>query len=225
MLKIKPGSSLEKEKRVQYAIHKAFQLFFYCVQFLGLMKKEVYNQQPPPLNEAMVIVANHPTLIDVVMLLSIIPHATCVVKHQLKKNFFLRGVVTSAGYITNTDGSTFLENCVEKLQQGHSLIIFPEGTRSPENTLGKFKRGAARIAISSQTRILPCLIQCSPPTLMKHQKWYCIPQKPFTLSIEFLEPISTEQYYSDTEEKMPIYARNLTEILREFFLNKGKRNQ
>ncbi|WP_369678325.1 lysophospholipid acyltransferase family protein, partial [Enterococcus faecium] len=77
------------------------------------------------------IIANHPSLIDVVVLISIVRNADCVVKADLWKNPFLKGVVKATGYINNdADPEYFLNQCQQSFARGNNLIVFPEGTRS-----------------------------------------------------------------------------------------------
>ena len=97
------------------------------------------------------MLANHPSLIDVVVLISIIPNADCVVKAHLFKNPFLRGVVKNTGYISNADPEGLLVDCKKSLAAGNNLIIFPEGTRTKVGQAVKFQRGAANIALRCLT--------------------------------------------------------------------------
>lgn len=69
---------------------------------------------------------------------------------------FLGGVVRAAGYISNSDSDSLIDDCASTLKSGRSLVIFPEGSRTqPGEPLG-FKRGAAYIAMRSGHRWCPC---------------------------------------------------------------------
>jgi len=72
--------------------------------------------------------------------------------------------------------------------------LFPEGTRSRRGRqLLEFKLGAAVVAVDSGAEILPIIIQCTPPTLAKHEPWYKIPpSRPF-FSIHILAPTSVDK--------------------------------
>src|SRR3546814_9151487 len=76
------------------------------------------------------IIANHPTLIDVVLLLGYIPQTDCIVKASLFHNPFTRLPLHWAGYIGDSNPTQLVADCVATLKAGHSLMIFPEGTRS-----------------------------------------------------------------------------------------------
>ena len=78
-----------------------------------------------------------------------------------------------------------IDKCVDVLNQGNSIIIFPEGTRTPIGSkLGKFRKGAARIAIKSGCDIRPIYLTCQPRFLSKSQKWYEIPPKRVNLTLD-----------------------------------------
>ena len=62
--------------------------------------------------DGLLVLANHPTLIDVVCLISLLPNADCVVKRAVARNPFMRGPVRAAGYISNDDGAGLVDDCV-----------------------------------------------------------------------------------------------------------------
>lgn len=164
----------------------------------------------------LLILANHPTLIDVVFLISRLPNADCVVKSGLRWNPFTRGAVSTTGYVTNVDGNRFVDTCITSINEGSCLVIFPEGTRSPmQGGLQPFQRGATNVAIRGKIDITPVVIRCSPPTLRKGEKWYRVPSRRFHISMEVLPDLAIDQFTEKVTE--PIAARRLTEHLTRFF--------
>lgn len=121
------------------------------------------------------VIANHPTLIDIVFLISMIPNATCIVKAGLYRNVFTRGPVQWAGYVPNNSTDQMLADCAKELDGGASLVVFPEGSRSVAHRPLHFKRGAANIWLRTRCDIVLVTIVSDPPTLAKHEKWYQIP--------------------------------------------------
>lgn len=160
------------------------------------------------------ILANHPTLLDVVFLISLIPNANCVVKAELLKNPAMRGLVTMTGFIINSGGEQLVADACQSLDSGASLIIFPEGTRSCEGEELAFQRGAARIGLATTAPVLPVIIHCDPPTLSKQHRWYNIPAKQFVMTLRVLPQFIVQPY---REANPAIAARHLTRDLRQHF--------
>ena len=207
-----------RRERAQHArrlIRQSFRLFLRIMEVLGIMTLEVHGAERLDRDGALVL-ANHPTLIDVVALLSVLPTASCVVKQALWRNPFLGGVMRAADYISNAEGDSLVDECVRHLRDGHALVIFPEGTRSQPGKPIRFLRGASFIALKSGVPILPVLIDCSPPTLTKREKWYQIPPRRFHLRIEVLDTLDARQWVASSEAS-PLVARHLTRGLEGFF--------
>ena len=164
----------------------------------------------------LLVLANHPTLVDVVFLVSLIPDADCVVKGRLATNPFTRGPVKATGYIFNDNGAGLIEDCIASVRSGRNLVIFPEGTRTPRGELlGPLQRGAANIAVRGGLDITPVLVSCTPRTLGKGEKWYRVPSRRFHVRIEVLPDIPVAPFLSGSGEALA--ARRLTEHLGETF--------
>lgn len=123
------------------------------------------------------IVANHPTLIDVVFLIAFAPQAGCVVKHAMFRNPLTRNVVRATGYISNELTPDMIEGAAAALRDGQCLIMFPEGTRSRVGQPLDFQRGAANVALRAAAQVTPVYIRCEPITLTKGEPWYRIPSR------------------------------------------------
>src|SRR4030095_16111244 len=109
----------------------------------------------------LLILANHPTLIDIVFLMAFVKRADCIVKSKLWRNPFTHATVRAAAYVRNDDyGVRLIEDCVAAVRGGGNLIIFPEGTRTPANGSITLKRGAANIAGRAQGNITAGLVWC-----------------------------------------------------------------
>jgi 1-acyl-sn-glycerol-3-phosphate acyltransferase len=162
------------------------------------------------------VIANHPCLLDIVVLLSVLPSANCVVKTSFWKNPFVGGVVRAAGYINNDTPEEVIQECADALRAGAPLVIFPEGTRTRPDAPLKFLRGAAHIALKSAKPIIPVLMQCEPPTLRKGSAWYEIPPQPFCIRVVVKPPLDPCQL-SEAAATPNIAARKLTDALELYF--------
>jgi len=209
------GTPLERRRRAQRLIHHWFRAFLAYMRWVGLSEVHVRGAERLRGPGPQLIVANHPTLLDVVVMGSLIRELDCVVKREAWSNPFMRSVVAAAGYIPNDTGDQLVDRCVERIEQGGSLLIFPEGTRSPEGELGLFQRGAAHTALRSGQPLLPVSIRCDPPTLMRGQKWSDVPPRRMRFSIEVGDPIAPPTALAG--ETRGIAARRMTAELRDFF--------
>ncbi len=183
-------------RRMQYLIHLSFRGFVGFMNQLRLLRYSIHGESKL-LRPNQLIVANHPTLIDVVMLISRIPRTNCVVKASHWHNPVMAGPVRAAGYIPNTESAILVERCHAALDDGQSLVIFPEGTRSTPGVRPKLQRGTANIALRSGIAILPVRIRCTPSTLTKGLPWYSVPARRFHMELEVGEPIDPAPYLRD----------------------------
>lgn len=168
----------------------------------------------------LLILANHPTLIDVVLLVAQLPNADCVVKQAVARNPFMRGPVRAAGYVANSDGAGLVDDCIAAVQAGGNLVIFPEGTRSEPGQPLRLQRGAANIAVRGRLDITPVRITCSPLTLTKGQKWYRVPSRRFHVQLEVGEDIPIAPFLTgadDTPRGDALAARRVTDHLARYF--------
>ncbi len=203
------------QRRVQALIHHAFRLFAWYLTASGLIRvtwvgRERLRERP------ILVIANHPTLIDVVLLVAAMPQADCIVKTAAERHLLLRRIVRAAGYIPNDRPDAIITAGTESFRQGRSLLLFPEGTRSPSGRLGPFHRGAARIALRSGTDLVPVFITCSPPTLMKGQPWYDVPERLAHLTLTVKDPILVREQRAVRSTEAG-GARELTDFLQEFY--------
>ena len=105
----------------------------------------------------------------------------------------------------------------KSLEAGRSVIIFPEGTRSPPGGLGPFRRGAAHIALTSLCPITPIFITVDPPGLTKNRRWWHIPRQTMQMTLKVgrpLQPVSPER---QAGIRRAIAASDLTDELRVLF--------
>ncbi|WP_180042770.1 MULTISPECIES: 1-acyl-sn-glycerol-3-phosphate acyltransferase [unclassified Acinetobacter] len=208
-----------RQQRAQKVIKHSFKGFTEMMVKLGIMTYDIEGLEKLQHSQQELVIANHPTLVDVVVLIGLMEQANCVVKQALWSNPFTKGPVQSAGYILNAGSEQFIHDCVEKLRQDQaaSLLIFPEGTRTAKGELlNEFQRGAANIAIRANVPIRPVLINCTPSTLTKNEKWYHIPSQPFHIQVKVLDAIQVDDLLEDASVN-PKNVRQLNHQLHQFF--------
>ncbi len=197
-------------------IHKIFKSFVAYMVFVGICKVDIVNGELLKSARGKILIANHPSLIDVVVLISIIENADCVVKAGLWKNPFIKGVVSSLGYINNEeDPDTFIRDCQNTFKEGNNLILFPEGTRTTPGKNMVFRRGAANIALRAEVDVLPVMLYVSPTALTKELAWYQVPSKRFTFKLEVKPILEVENYLA--AETVSNSVRKLTRDLLGYY--------
>jgi len=208
-----PGDELTRTRRAQRSIHRLFQLYIRMMRFLGVLTYQIDGIEK--LQDAKLILANHPSLLDVVFLISMVPNANCVVKGQLTRNFFTRGPIKAAGYIMNEEAADVIAAAARVIDDGQALIVFPEGTRTNPSKELQFKRGAANIAIRTGSDITPILIYCVPTTLTKNERWYQIPEKRMHFRFLVRDQLKIDRYIENLSPSRG--ARNLSADLLNYF--------
>jgi 1-acyl-sn-glycerol-3-phosphate acyltransferase len=207
----------DRERRAAFAqwlVHKSFRLHVLYMTAFGVIGAEFVGVEKLAGDRGTLIVSNHPSLLDVVLLMSAMKRAQCIVKAEIWDNPFMRGVVMAAGYIRNDgDAEKLMEDCADELQAGNNLIIFPEGSRTVPGVPMKLQRGVANIAIRAKVPIRVVTINCVPASLMKGQKWYEIPavRSQFTITVHGL--IEIDNFIGDSSPS--IAARRLNVYLGE----------
>lgn len=201
-----------RKRRMQWLTHLSWRLFVWFMKTLGILTWELHGgerlRQPGRL-----IVANHPSLLDVVFLIALMPRVDCIVKPAIFTNPFMLPA-RWAGYIVNRSGEQLIGDCAATLKAGNSLLIFPEGTRTVPGRAITMKRGAAQIALAAGCEILPVTLRVSPPTLTKGEPWYRVPARPFHVDIRVGQPFDVAAW---RDLPAPLATRHLTQQLERHF--------
>lgn len=193
-------------------IHHLFRAFVGLMCGLGLCHLEVRGRERLD-RRGLLILASHPSLIDVVFLISLVRDADCIVKAALARNPFTRGPVIAAGYVFNDSGPGLIDDCVASVRSGNNLIVFPEGTRTPADVaLGRLQRGAANLAVRGGLPITPVRITCEPRMLGKGIKWWRVPPIAGTFVIEVGEDMPIADHLA-AEGAQALAARRLNDEL------------
>ena len=120
-----------------------------------------------PVTGGVLFVSNHQSNFDIPIILGFVPRDKgFIAKMELYKVPVFRTWMTNLGcvFIDRRDARQSLEalsQAAERLKEGHSLVIFPEGTRSSDGKLGRFKSGSLRLVLNSNVPIVPVTINGS----------------------------------------------------------------
>jgi len=157
-----------------------------------------------------ILVANHQSNFDIFAFLGYLPiQFRWIAKAELFRAPFMGWAMSRIGYIAIERESPkkayrSMLQAAEKVKKGISVLIFPEGTRSPDGNLQPFKKGLFLIALKSQAPILPITI-CGTARIMRKGDWRVYPGK---VQIIIDPPIETAGIPPEKEEELSTRVRN-----------------
>ena len=178
-----------------------FQFFVFLMKLLGILTVNIKNKNRLKEIHSCVVVANHPSFLDVLILFSLIPKANCIVKGTLSKTPFVNAI-GNLFFIPNTlPFETQLQDAKIGMDAGETLIIFPEGTRTIPKEPLHFKKGAARFALFADKNIQPIYIGGNEKIgIRKHDKFFSFhPTSRYHYNLEILDPITLEKFKAHPE--------------------------
>jgi len=203
-----PGSPERKRARREGFFLWTNRVFVF---YMGILRLVLFRRPPlppdlPPHGQGYIVIANHPSLVDVLLLGATLPGLTSLAKASWYRSWALGPLLRHGKHVQGPEpralsegrdreeaevDAPVLDRMVEQLRAGYPLLVFPEGSRSHERSLRRFRRGAVEAAIRAQVPIVPVFISVAPPMLMKHQPWYEVPKRGGRFTLEFLPVIPT----------------------------------
>jgi 1-acyl-sn-glycerol-3-phosphate acyltransferase len=214
VVKLVPAATHEvKRRRARAVMSAGLRLFVSFMHRGGVLTYEFHGREHLG-RPGQLVVANHPTLIDVVFLLAFMPEASCVVKKGMWRHPLTRSAVTLTEFIPNDDTASMIEGAAQALKEQQSLIIFPEGTRTRPNQPMVFHRGAANVALRAAAVVTPVYIRCEPTTLTKSEPWYRIPPRRPHFSLVVGDDLDLSSY---RHAPLPSGSRAFNEHLHQHF--------
>ncbi len=194
-----------------------YRLFWSAARASGLLRMQAQALRELADERGLVIVANHPSLLDALMLVAQLPRSFCVMKASLMRNPFLGPGALLARYIRNDCPRTMVRQAVADLRAGGQLVMFPEGTRTIGSGLHPFQGGFALIARRAHAPVQTVFIDTTSPYLGKGWPIWKLPPLPIEFSLRLgrrFEPgpdVDTwvqdiERYMTANVRQMPLHA-------------------
>ena len=161
-------------------------------------------------DEASVLVANHLSLLDILVLFRIFRHYKWVSKIENFRIPFIGWNMRLNGYIELKRGERasvvqMMRACERELENGSSVMIFPEGTRSPTGRMRRFKPGAFELAKRTQRPIVPIVLHGTSDALPKRG---FVLQGRHAISVDVLEPVRPETFADASVEELTERVRD-----------------
>ncbi len=165
-----------------------------------------------------VIISNHQSLLDILLINSLRYRFKWISKIENMKVPMLGCYLRMADYITVNRGDKeskeeMMDKSYKWLNHGTSIMMFPEGTRSVDGEIGFFRRGAFQLAISANRPILPVLIDGSGGVLPKHGLIFSTGHK---IRVRVFDPVPPESFDTDNPDILSQkFSSFMTEALKE----------
>ena len=168
------GAGAQAKDRATHALHLGMKLLMRAADALGIVELEL---PPPPreldLRKPYVMISNHPSFIDMLVILGTFSPLTCVTNGRWWRHWALGRLLRATTYIAGpgaddaADAPDTLSKMVAQLGRGLPLLVFPEGRRSLPDRLRRFRRGAVEAAVRAKVPIVPLFLVVEPPYLTK----------------------------------------------------------
>jgi 1-acyl-sn-glycerol-3-phosphate acyltransferase len=174
------------------AISSVYRGFWACAQWLGLMRIDCSALDVLSRDAGLIIAANHPSMLDALLIVSRVPRGICIMRSGLMRNPFLGAGARLARYIRNDPPRGMIRGCVSNLQAGGQLVLFPEGTRTIKSPINPFRPGITLIAHMAQVPIQTVIIESASPYLAKGWPIWRTPQFPVEFRLRLGERFAPE---------------------------------
>jgi 1-acyl-sn-glycerol-3-phosphate acyltransferase len=209
-----PGN---KSKR-RFAFHKLFMnMCKFIIYFFANVKKRIINNHNEDFSKPAIIVCNHQSYIDLALLPTLTPKMNLFTKMSVWNSFLFGKIVRLADFYPSDLGfEQSIEQVREKMKNGYSVLIFPEGTRSTTGEILRFHKGAFSLAEQLQADIIPIVL---------HGADYCLPKNDFyyresTLTLKVLDRISptddlVKGGYQEASKNICKLMRNEFQIIKK----------
>ncbi|MCZ2440066.1 MAG: 1-acyl-sn-glycerol-3-phosphate acyltransferase [Burkholderiales bacterium] len=183
-LALLPVLDRERGRRIgRLGISRGYRIFWRAAQASGLLRMDADALVPLAEEAGLVIVANHPSLLDALMLVARLPRSACVMKASLLRNPFLGPGARLARYIHNDSAYEMVRQAEGDLRTGGQLVLFPEGTRSTRWPVGPFHSVVGLLAKRAAAPVQAVLIETDSPYLGKGWPLWRLPPLPIVFRV------------------------------------------
>jgi 1-acyl-sn-glycerol-3-phosphate acyltransferase len=194
----------------RHVVASSYRVFWNLTASFGLM--EIDSQALDRLNDdatGLVVVANHPSMVDALLIVARLRRGVCIMKGDLMRNVFLGAGARIARYIPNDSPRTMLRHAVANLQDGAQLVMFPEGTRTEAgDMLNRFRPGVTAIAHKAGVPIQTVFIETDSPYLRKGWPIWRVPPFPMAFTLRLGQRFEPREGAALPLDELETYFRN-----------------
>lgn len=160
-----------------------YRLYWSIAALFGMLRIDARALDALRDERGLIVVANHPSMLDALLLVARLPRSACIMKAELMRNVFLGAGARLARYIRNDSPRSMIKLAVEDLKQGGQLVIFPEGTRTTKPPVNAFRPGVTLIAKLANAPIQTVFIDTTSPYLGKGWPIWKLPPLPIEFRV------------------------------------------
>ena len=190
-----------------------FSVYLRVLEATGVFRFDLDALDVLSKERSLIVAPNHRSLIDVVMIVSRLPNAVCIIKAALSSLIIYGGSVKLAHYILNDTQAGLIVDSVEEIQSGSQLLVFPEGTRAMKGQLHPFKGGFALIAKRANAPVQTVFIDSNHPFLCKDRPLWRKPEFPLHFRVRlgqrFDPPEDAQRFVKELEQ---YYRSQVTDV-------------
>lgn len=187
------------------AISSVYRGFWACAQWLGLMRIDYKALDALGADAGLIIAANHPSMLDALLVVARLPRGICIMRGSLMRNPFLGAGARLARYIRTDPPRGMLRSCVSNLRAGGQLVLFPEGTRTVTPPINAFRPGLTLIAEMAQVPIQTVIIETESPYLGKDWPIWRTPQFPVAIRVRLGQRFLPEADHAGLLKRIEAY--------------------
>lgn len=190
------------------AISVSYRFFWRVAQAVGMMRIDASALEP--LRDevgGLVIAANHPSMLDALLIVAWLPRSVCIMKAALMGNVFLGAGARLARYIRNDSARGMIRGAVASLREGAQLVVFPEGTRTVSAPVNPFLPGATLIAHLAQVPVQTVIIETDSPYLRKGWPIWRTPPIPVVFTVRLGERFAPQADHAALSSRLEAYFR------------------
>lgn len=187
------------------AISSVYRGFWTCTQWLGLMRIDYTALDVLSRDAGLIIAANHPSMLDALLVIARVPRGICIMRASLMRNPFLGAGARLARYIRNDPPRGMIRSCVANLKAGGQLVLFPEGTRTVQVPLNPFRPGITLIAHMAGVPIQTVFIESESPYLGKGWPIWRTPQFPVVFKLRLGQRFAPEADHQGLLRRLEAY--------------------
>ena len=216
LFKFPAGGIEKKQLRARDIISRHGARYLDRLTRMGCIRREYEEFEESSTWQGSLICANHPSILDALLLFQKFPQAACVVGASPWKHPLLSIPAREAGYIPSLPALRMIKESRRVVARGGNMIVFPEGTRTGGGALGPFHDGFALAAIKSGATVRTLFIECTSRFLGKAFSFRALLEMPICFRIS-----TGAVFHPGPGENARDFSKTLERYFRERLLREG----